>query len=113
MVIQKGILIVDDEDDEDYETLLLELCLCDRDPDDPDVRDETQRALALSIHYQIELTGCLYKLAEAFDRLVKKDLNKRAAGDLLKTYRLVKASEGEGNLPERTDATKLPKLWLN
>ena len=104
---------MDDDDDEDFETLLLELCLCDRDPEDPVVKEETRRALALSIHYQIELTGCLYKLAEAFDRLVKKDLNKNAAKDLLKTYEQVKACEEEENLPGNIDQTKTPKLWLN
>ena len=47
----------------------LTLCLCGRDPDTPEVRIESAKAVTLSVRYGLVLGGCLWQAAEAYDHL--------------------------------------------
>ena len=44
-------------------------CLCGRDPESTEVREELSKALALSARYNVDLGGCLEDVANAFDEI--------------------------------------------
>ena len=47
-----------------------EFCLCGRDPDSVEVREELIKAITLSMRYDLAQGGCLCDAAEAFDEVV-------------------------------------------
>ena len=53
-------------------------CLCGRDPNSTEVREELSKALALSTRYNVDLGGCLEDAAAAFDEIFENLLPKEA-----------------------------------
>ena len=53
-------------------------CLCGRDPESTEVREELSKALALSTRYNVDLGGCLEDAADAFDEIFENLLPKEA-----------------------------------
>ena len=53
-------------------------CLCGRDPNSTEVREELSKALALSARYNVDLGGCLEDAADAFDEIFVNLLPKEA-----------------------------------
>ena len=47
-----------------------EFCLCGRDPDSVEVREELIKAITLSMRYDLAQGGCLCDAAAAFDEVV-------------------------------------------
>ena len=67
--------------DEDLPLHEMAFCLCGRDPEDPGVRAELIRVLALGKQYGIVMDGCLSEVACVFDAL-HRDLMPDAAREL-------------------------------
>ena len=57
-------------------------CLCGRDPNSTEVREELSKALALSARYNVDLGGCLEDAADAFDEIFVNLLLKEEARKL-------------------------------
>ncbi len=84
------------------------LCLCGRDPQDPEVQGEFQKVIALALRYGFQLNGCLREAAGAFDDLLC-DLKPNAVRELERARQAVQqqmdADRLETQLTTHPDAT--------
>ena len=91
----------------------LHFCLCGRDPDSADVREELVKATALSLRFGLVLGGCLEDAAAAFDEIFASLLPTEARDLEQLLQDIDNTLDGSTVEPASSDEAKPSGAWLH